>query len=103
MIEIEDANRRARELLKLGGIEDTISFSFAGHTVRAVPETDQERTKADGKTSSVHFLHFAFNAAGITAFRTPGTQVMLGLAHPNYGHIAVVPEATRALLAQDFD
>jgi hypothetical protein len=103
MIEIEDANRRARELLKLGGIEDTISFGFAGHSVRAVPEADVERTKADGKTSSVHFLHFPFSAAEIAAFRTPGTQVMLGLAHPNYGHIAVLPEVTRALLAQDFD
>jgi len=103
MIEIEDADRRARELAKLGGIEQTVSLSFAGETIRAVPEDDIERTKADGKTSSVHFLHFPFGAAAIAAFRAPGTQVMLGVAHPNYGHIAVLPEATRALLAQDFD
>jgi hypothetical protein len=103
MIEIEDANRRARELAKLGGIENTVSFSFGGKVVHAVPETDVERTKADGKTSSVHFLHFPFTASEIAAFRTPGTQVMLGLAHPNYGHIAVLPEATRQLLAEDFD
>jgi hypothetical protein len=103
MIEIEDAARRARELAKLGGIEQSVSLSFAGHNIRAVPEDDIERTKADGKTSSVHFLHFPFSAAAITAFRAPGTQVMLGVAHPNYGHIAVLPEATRALLAQDFD
>lgn len=32
----------------------------------------------------------------------PGAQVVLGLDHANYGHMAVLPEAVRAELAKDF-
>jgi len=32
-----------------------------------------------------------------------GVEVTLGVNHPAYGHIAILPEATRASLAQDFD
>jgi hypothetical protein len=103
MFEIEDADRRARELAKLGGVEATITLTFAGETIRAVAESDVERTTDEGKTSSVHFLHFPFTAEQIVKFRVPGTQVMLGLGHPNYGHIAVLPETTRQTLAADFD
>jgi hypothetical protein len=103
MFEIEDADRRARELAKLGGVETTIALSFAGETVRAVPESEVERTTDTGKTSSVHFLHFPFTVEQIAKFRVPHTQVMLGLGHPNYGHIAVLPETTRQALAADFD
>jgi hypothetical protein len=103
MIEIEDAQRRERVLKTLGGIEETVTFAFAGETVNAVPEGDGERTTPEGKTSSVHFLLFPFTPAQIATFRTPGTQVMLAVNHPNYGHIAVLPEAVRAELAKDFD
>jgi hypothetical protein len=103
MIEIEDAARRARVLKALGGIEDTVALTFAGETVKAVPEGDEERTTPDGKASSVHFLLFPFTAQQIAKFRAPGTQVLLAVGHPNYGHIAVLPEAVRAELAKDFD
>jgi hypothetical protein len=103
MIEVEDAARRERVLATLGGIEETVRLSFAGETVNAVPEGDQERTTADGKASSVHFLLFPFTPAQIAKFRAPGTQVMLAVNHPNYGHIAILPEAVRAELAKDFD
>jgi hypothetical protein len=103
MIEIEDAARRARVLAGLGGIEETVSLSFAGETVKAAPEQDQERTTAEGKTSSVHFLSFPFTAAQIEKFREPGTRAMLAVNHPSYGHIAILPEMTRAELARDFD
>ena len=29
-------------------------------------------------------------------------QVLVGVTHENYGHIAVMPEATRQFLAADF-
>ena len=76
--------------------------SVAGRTVTATPEADTERTTADGKTSAVHFLHFAFTQDQIAKFRTAGTQVILGIAHHNYGHMAVMPEPMRAALAADF-
>lgn len=103
MIEIEDSVRRARVLKTLGGIEETVTLAFAGETVKAVPEGDEERTTPEGKTSSVHFLLFPFTAGQIATFRAPGTQVMLAVGHANYGHIAILPEAVRAELAKDFD
>ena len=102
MIEIEDEDVRRRTLASLGRIEDTVQFTFAGHTVTGVPEADIDRTTEDGKTSSVHFLHFTFTPAQIAAFSGAGTQVLIGIAHPRYGHIAVLSEESRAALAQDF-
>jgi hypothetical protein len=103
MFEIDEPARRDAALRKLGGIEANIFLSVAGDTIRAVAETDVERTKADGKTSSVHFVHFPFTDAQVAAFRKPGTQVIVGFDHPEYSHMAVMPEPVRQALAEDFD
>jgi len=103
MFEIDEPARRARILGSLGGVEETIALTFAGHEVKAVSEEDVDRTTADGKTSAVHFLHFPFTAAQIEAFRKPSTQVLFVVAHANYQHMAVLPEATRESLSTDFD
>ena len=102
MIEIDDAVRRAATLAKLGHIERHIAFEVGGKRIAAAGETDVERTKDDGKTSSVHFLRFAFDTASIAAFCKPGARVLLGIDHPNYGHMAVLGEDVRAALAEDF-
>src|SRR3546814_15615938 len=89
MFEIDDEARRNRELRRLTGVENHIYMDVGGLRVAAVvPYDDVERTKADGKTSSVHFLHFPFTAAEIEKFRDPKVQVLLAIAHPNYGHMA---------------
>lgn len=103
MIEIDDPDHRRRVLSTLGGIEEAAFLRFAGETVKSVAEADQDRTTAEGKASSVQFVHFPFTAAQIAAFRKPGTEVILGFSHANYGHMAVVPEAVRAELAKDLD
>ncbi len=103
LIQIEDEIKRARVLATLGHIEDMIALTFAGETVKGVPEDDTERTTEDGKTSSVHFLHFPMTAEQAAKFKTPGTQVLLGISHANYGHIAVMSETVRAELAKDLD
>jgi hypothetical protein len=103
MIEIADADRRAATLGRMGGFEDTITLSFAGHTIKAVPEIDVDRTNAAGKASSVQFLHFPFTADQKAAFRTAGTDVTLSIGHPEYRHMAIMPEAVRAALAGDLD
>lgn len=102
MIEIDDPVRRPAMLAQLGGIDTAIFMEFGNHKVKAVPEDDAERTRADGKTSSVHFLRFPFTGEQVAAFKLPGTRVILGIEHPNYGHLAVMPEAVRESLAQDF-
>ncbi|HUC60847.1 MAG TPA: DUF3501 family protein [Alphaproteobacteria bacterium] len=103
MIEIDDPKMRQQVLARLGAIEETAFLSFAGETVKARPEADQDRTTEEGKASSVQFVHFPFTRAQIAKFKSPGTQVILGLSHANYGHMAVVPEAVRQALAEDFD
>lgn len=103
MIEIDDPDRRRRILGRLGGIEETAFIRVFGETIHALPETDQDRTTAEGKASSVQFVHFPFTDEQIALFRTPGAEVVLGLTHAHYGHMAVMPEAVRAELARDFD
>jgi len=103
MFEIDEPVRRDAVLRKLGGIEAGIFMSVGGENIRAVAEADVERTKSDGKTSSVHFVHFPFTDAQVAAFRKAGTQVIVGFDHPEYSHMAVMPEAVRQALAEDFD
>jgi Protein of unknown function (DUF3501) len=103
MLEIEDPIRRKNTLARLGGIEHSMYIGIAGaNPVRGVPEQDRENTREDdNKASSVQFMHFPMTAAQKAAFRAPGTQVLIGFDHPNYGHIAVMPEPVRAALAGD--
>ena len=102
MIDIDDDGLRRRTLAQLGHVENMVQLTFAGHTVKAVPEADLDRTTDEGKTSSVHFLHFTFTPEQKAAFKPADTQVIAAVAHPNYGHMAVLPETMRASLAGDF-
>lgn len=102
MIEVDDAVRRPAVLTQLTNIDQTVMLEFGSHKIRAVPEADAERNREDGKTSSVHFLRFPFTPEQVADFRRPGTRVLLAIEHPNYGHIAVMPETVRESLAQDF-
>lgn len=102
MFEIDDEVRRRTVLARLGGVEETVTITVDGETVRGVPEADVDRTSAAGKASSVQFIHFPFTAGQIAKFRTPGAQVIVGFGHENYAHMAVMPEAVRAALAEDF-
>jgi len=103
MFEIDDPKRREVFLAKLGGVEETAFIQVCDETVTGRPEEDVDRTSAAGKASSVQFIHFPFTEAQAAAFRAPGARVAIGFTHPNYGHQAIMPEAVRAALAQDFD
>lgn len=103
MFEIDDPSRRARFLAGLGGVEETVTLAFGGETIKALPERDVDRTTAEGKASSIQFLHFPFTDAQAEKFRRPGAQVTLGIGHAKYGHTAVLPEDVRVAVAGDFD
>jgi hypothetical protein len=103
MLEIADEIVRARTLAELGAIDEAVYLELAGARIAARPERDIERTKADGKTSSVHFLHFPFTDDEAAAFKRPGARAILGVEHARYGHMAVLSEPTRAALAADLD
>ena len=102
MIEIEDAERRERELRKLGHIEDSVFLDIGKDRIQATPTDYEDRTTPDGKTSSVHWLRFKLTPAQIKAFRSGADPLVIGMAHPNYGHMAVMSAATRNALAKDF-
>src|ERR1700761_2883077 len=60
MFEIDDERRRQVILAELGGAEDQFFIEVGPDRVDASADEDTERTREDGKTSSVHFLHFRF-------------------------------------------
>ena len=102
MFEIDDPIRRARVLGMLGGVEHKAFIRVGSDTIRAVAEDDQDRTREDGKASSVQFMRFPFTAAQVEAFRSGIGDVIVGFDHANYGHMAVMPPAVRQALSRDF-
>jgi hypothetical protein len=102
MLEIEDEKRRNAVLLTLGGIEETVFLEIGGDVIRATPTEYDDRTTADGKTSSVHWLRFKLTPDQIAHFKNSSERVVLGVSHPNYGHMAVLTAEARAALAKDF-
>lgn len=101
MIEIEDAVRRERALSRLGGIENCMFLTVGGERVAGIADPTRENTSPEGKASSVQFLRFPFTPRQKAAFRMPGAQIVIGIDHSNYGHMAVMPEPMRAALAGD--
>ena len=102
MFEIPDEHRRAAILASLGGVEERFFLRIGADRAPGVPEGDIERTREDGKTSSVHFMHFPLTPAQKAAFVAPAAEVMVGCDHPLYSHLAVLGPETRAELAKDF-
>lgn len=102
MIEIDDPARRNRELMRLGHIDTTITLTVGGEVVQTLPEQDQERTDAEGRASTVHFLRFPFNDAQVAAFQQTDAEIILGIGHVHYAHMARLSEPVRVALAGDF-
>ena len=102
MFEIDDPVRRKTVLQRLSGVEETIFLDVGGVKIKAVSETEVDRTDDDGKTSSIHFVRFPVPADLRAKFRDPATMITVGIQHENYGHLALLQPATRAELAKDF-
>jgi hypothetical protein len=103
MFEIDDPVRRARALARLGGIEAAMFIKLGEDKIMGVAEQDLDRTTAEGKASSVQFVHFPFSRSQIERFRKAGETIIVGMDHENYAHMAVMPDAVRQELAGDFD
>ena len=71
MFEIDDPQRRARELMRLGGIEDRVFLEIAGERIRGEPDPTRENTSPEGKASSVQFLRFPFIRRRLPPFASP--------------------------------
>ena len=101
MFEIPDAAQRARVLASLGGVENTVTLEIGSEIVTATAEEDVDRTTADGKASSVQFVHFPLTPKQKSALMNPENRATLGIGHSNYGHIAVIPDVMRQELSRD--
>ncbi|MEE2746436.1 MAG: DUF3501 family protein [Pseudomonadota bacterium] len=101
MFEIPDAKMRAKILAVLGGVEETVTLLIGNEKIYAVAEDDVERSNSSGKASSVHFLHFPLTSEQAVLFRNFGENIFVGVEHPNYGHIAAVPDVMRKELSMD--
>jgi hypothetical protein len=103
MFEIPDAALRAATLAKLGGIENHMEMRMGHHTIKGQAEQDLSYTSAEGKASAVQFIHFAFTKPQVAEFMLTGTEIVLAITHPHYGHMAIVPSSVKQALASDFD
>lgn len=103
MFEIDDPERRAMVLAGLGGVEETVTLSINGEVIKAVPEDDVDRTTAEGKASSIQFLHFNVSDDQAAQMKQDGCEVVLSIGHEAYGHMAKFSPAVCAALAADFD
>ena len=102
MFEIDDPTLRSDFLSKVGGIEEKIYIQIANDKIKAVSEKDVDRTSAEGKASSVQFLHFHFSEEQIKNFKDPNNEIILGINHNLYNHITKISKETKNVLIRDF-
>jgi hypothetical protein len=102
MFEIDNPISRSAFLGKVGGIEEKIFMKINDEVVKAVPEEDVDRTSAEGKASSVQFIHFKLNDDQISKFKSDGATIELGIDHKEYTHTTKLAENSVKSLCADF-
>ena len=102
MFEIDNPISRAAFLGKVGGIEEMVFMKLNGETIKAVPEQDVDRTSAEGKASSVQFIHFNFTDEQIQKFKSSDVNIELGMDHKEYSHTTKLSKENIASLSEDF-
>ena len=102
MFEIDNPESRAKFLGKVGGIEEKIYIQIDEEKINAIPEKDLDRTSAEGKASSVQFLHFKFSEEQLKKFKDNKNSVILGIDHNLYSHMTKISNENKNSLMQDF-
>ena len=103
MFEIDNPISRAAFLGKVGGIEEMVFMKINREIVKAVPEEDVDRTSAEGKASSVQFIHFNFTDEQIEKFKSSNLDIELGIDHKEYSHTTKLSKDNIASLSGDFN
>ena len=103
MFEIDNPVSRATFLGKVGGIEEKVFMKIDKDVVKAIPEKDVDRTSAEGKASSVQFIHFKFNDQQIEKFKSASKEIELGIDHQEYSHTTKLTNITLNSLLADFN
>ena len=102
MFEIDNPISRGAFLGKVGGIEEKIFMKIDSEVVKAVPEDDVDRTSAEGKASSVQFIHFKFDDDQINKIKSGNSSIELGIDHKEYTHTTKLTEDNLKALSADF-
>ena len=102
MFEIDNPVSRATFLSKVGGIEEKVFIKIDGELINAIPEEDVDRTSAEGKASSVQFIHFKLNDEQIKKFKSDSIDVEIGIDHKEYSHTTKLSTANLSSLSVDF-
>ena len=102
MFEIDNPVSRSAFLSKVGGIEEKVFIKIDGELIKAIPEEDVDRTSAEGKASSVQFIHFKFSDEQIQKFKLDGAEVKIGIDHKEYSHTTKLSSANLSSLSADF-
>ena len=102
MFEIDNPVSRSAFLSKVGGIEEKVFIKIDGESIKASPEKDVDRTSAEGKASSVQFIHFKLNDEQIQKFKSEGAEVEIGINHKEYSHTTKLSLANLSSLSADF-
>ena len=103
MFEIDNPLSRAEFLNKVGGIEEKVFLKISGEIINSIPEQDVDRTSAEGKASSVQFIHFKFTEAQVEKFKDFSNEIIIGVDHEMYAHTVKLTENNKKALALDFD
>ena len=102
MFEIDNPVSRASFLSKVGGIEQNVFMKVDGEIIKAIPEEDVDRTSAEGKASSVQFIHFKFNDEQIEKFKLGLSNIEIGIDHKEYSHSTKLTDSNMKSLSADF-
>ena len=102
MFEIDNPITRVTFLNKVGEIEKKIYIQIGSEKIYSVPEQDIDRTSAEGKASSVQFIHFNFTTEQIKNFKDNICDVIIGIDHKEYSHQKKIPANIRIILSKDF-
>jgi len=102
MFEIDNPTLRLDFLNKVGGIEKKVYIQIGKEKIIAIPEKDLDRTSAEGKASSVQFIHFNFSKEQIKEFRNSNVEIIIGIDHKFYNHMTKISIDTREALSKDF-
>jgi hypothetical protein len=103
MFEIDNPVSRSAFLSKVGGIEEKVFIKIDGEIAKAVPEKDVDRTSADGKASSVQFIHFELTDKQIQKFKSKNIDIELGIDHKDYSHTTKLSLENINSLSADFN
>jgi len=102
MVEVDNPIKRASLLSKLGGFEQQLFIKIGEVQIQGEAELDVDRTTADGKASSVQFVHFNFSDEEKKIFKNANAKVEIGISHKHYQHSTTMSDLTLKELNEDF-